>query len=194
MINKICNKCNLEQVIANFPRNGKYIKNQCHKCIGKYGKEYRKNNIEKVKYRGKIWRAKNKPKIETKAKRYRERRNILEAKRYHERKNTDVQYKLKKLLRGRLSAALRNNYKVGSAVDQLGCSIENLKSYLENKFEEGMNWHNHGNSGWHIDHKIPLNSFNLENKEQLLKACHYTNLQPLWAKDNLQKGCKYVTE
>jgi hypothetical protein len=70
----------------------------------------------------------------------------------------------------------------------LGCSIPELKTYLESKFQEGMSWENWGIYGWHIDHIIPLDAFNLTNREEFLKACHYTNLQPLWAEENLKKG------
>ena len=55
-----------------------------------------------------------------------------------------------------------------------------------------MNWQNHSKIGWHIDHKLPLDFFNLTDKIQLSKACHYTNLQPLWAFDNLSKGSKLI--
>ena len=54
-----------------------------------------------------------------------------------------------------------------------------------------MSWDNYGRTGWHIDHIIPLSKFDLTDREQFLKACHYTNLQPLWAKDNLIKGNKF---
>jgi len=93
-------------------------------------------------------------------------------------------------LRSRLNSALKNNQKVGSAVNDLGCSIEFLKKHLEKQFKEGMNWNNYGLYGWHIDHIKPLDCFDLSDREELLKACHYTNLQPLWAEDNLSKGSK----
>ena len=67
-------------------------------------------------------------------------------------------------------------------------SQENLRAYFESKFIAGMSWDNYGK--WHIDHIVPLSSFNLLDPEQVKVACHYTNLQPLWAKDNLKKGSK----
>ena len=86
-----------------------------------------------------------------------------------------------------MSLALKRNQKVGSAVGDLGCSVEFLKQYLEFKFQSGMTWDNHSQFGWHIDHIIPLSSFDLTDREQFLKACHYTNLQPLWWNENLSK-------
>jgi len=53
-----------------------------------------------------------------------------------------------------------------------------------------ITWENHSRAGWHIDHIKPLISFDLIEREQFLEACHYTNLQPLWAKENLRKGSK----
>jgi hypothetical protein len=91
-----------------------------------------------------------------------------------------------KNLRKRLNFAIKNNQKSGSAVKDLGCTVQELKIYLESKFTEGMSWDNYGK--WHIDHIIPLNSFDLSDLEQLKKACHYTNLQPLWAEANLAKS------
>lgn len=96
-------------------------------------------------------------------------------------------------LRGRLSQAVRNNYKSGSAVKDLGCSINDLKIRLESMFYphpdtgEMMSWNNYGKFGWHIDHIKPLCKFDLTDEVQLKEACCYINLQPLWRKDNLEK-------
>ena len=73
----------------------------------------------------------------------------------------------------------------------LGCTIGELKIYLEQQFKPGMTWENHIIDGWHIDHIRPLSSFDLTVLEQYKQACHYTNLQPLWAKDNLSKNDKW---
>jgi hypothetical protein len=67
-------------------------------------------------------------------------------------------------------------------------AVLNLKIHLESKFQPGMTWENHGRNGWHIDHIKPLCSFDLTDLMQLRQACHYTNLQPLWAKENLRKN------
>ena len=101
---------------------------------------------------------------------------------------TNVQYRLRKQLRIRLNGALRGQAKRGSAVSELGCSVAELVSYLEGLWTIGMTWESYGSGGWHIDHIVPLASFDLTDPDQLAKACHYTNLQPLWWMDNLVKG------
>jgi hypothetical protein len=73
----------------------------------------------------------------------------------------------------------------------LGCSLDKLKQHLENMFDEDMTWENYGRRGWHVDHIKPLAAFNLTNESELAQACHYTNLQPLWAEENLQKNSYY---
>jgi len=106
------------------------------------------------------------------------------------RYKNDIQYKLGILLRGRLRSVLNGGIKSGSSVRDLGCTIEELKEHIESLFTDGMSWDNHGKYGWHIDHILPLSSFDLTDREQLLIAVNYKNLQPLWAKDNLSKGAK----
>lgn len=106
------------------------------------------------------------------------------------RSQHDVNFKLGRNLRTRLSSAIRNNQKIGSAIEDLGCTISELKMYLESKFQSGMTWDNYGFYGWHIDHIKPLAKFDLTDRKQFLEVCHYTNLQPLWAKDNLSKQDK----
>ena len=68
----------------------------------------------------------------------------------------------------------------------VGCSQEFLKQYLEKKFKKGMTWKNHSNKGWHIDHIKPLSL--AKNSLDMKKLMHYSNLQPMWAKDNLRKN------
>jgi len=101
-----------------------------------------------------------------------------------------ISSKIGKNLRSRLSIAMKNNQKTGSAVRDLGCTVDEFKIYLESKFEPGMSWDNYGYRGWHIDHIQPLDSFNLADYEQLKIACHYTNLQPMWASANFIKSNK----
>lgn len=108
------------------------------------------------------------------------------------RKKVDPQYYLSCLLRSRLNMAVRGNQKSGSAVSDLGCTIAEFRAYIETLFQPGMTWDNHGRFGWHFDHVIPLASFDLTDREQLLVAVHYTNLQPLWWEDNLSKSDKVL--
>jgi hypothetical protein len=108
------------------------------------------------------------------------------------RLTTDIQFKLATRLRKRLSKAIHGSFKNGSFVGDLGCTVPELKLHLEKQFTEGMTWDNWSFRGWHIDHIKPLASFDLNDREQFLKACHYTNLQPMWAHDNISKGCKIL--
>jgi hypothetical protein len=155
-----------------------YYKDNRQKEISR-SKKYRLDNLSKVKNSEKIYYRNNRDKI-------REKRKIWEQKQI---KNRTLSY-LKHILRSRLRQALKNSSKKGSAVNNLGCSIENFKLYLESKFQSGMSWSNYGK--WHIDHIKPLSSFNLVNKRDLKLCCHYTNLQPLWAEDNMKKYNKIL--
>lgn len=94
-------------------------------------------------------------------------------------------------LRTRIRIALKHSgvKKSVSMTSLLGCTIEFLKGWLESQFKTGMSWQNHGE--WHIDHKRPCASFNLTDLEQQKICFHYTNLQPLWALENIRKGAKY---
>jgi hypothetical protein len=97
-------------------------------------------------------------------------------------------------LRQRVQKALKAQgaRKHGKTYDLLGMSAKELRTYIESKFVEGMNWENYGQ--WHIDHIRPISSFNLMEAEQQKIAFHYSNLQPLWAVDNLKKGKRHDTQ
>jgi hypothetical protein len=123
-------------------------------------------------------------------------RNIINKKNsiyQKERTKVDTEFKLIKTLRSRLYSALkRKDIKKNTETLKLtGCSISFLKEHLEKQFKDEMTWKNHGQ--WHIDHIVPCVSFNLLLEEEQKKCFHYTNLQPLWAKENLSKGGKIIT-
>lgn len=92
--------------------------------------------------------------------------------------------------RSRVSEAIKQQSatKYKNCVDLLGCSFEELKTHLESQFTKGMTWENYGK--WHIDHIKPCKSFNLTENSEQIKCFHFSNLQPLWAIDNIKKGCK----
>lgn len=96
------------------------------------------------------------------------------------------QFRLKKVLSSKLSQELSGIRKTRNSQKLLGCSIDKLRECLESKFQPGMSWNNYGE--WHIDHIKPCRSFDLSIESEQLKCFHYTNLQPLWAKDNLSKS------
>lgn len=102
---------------------------------------------------------------------------------------TDPMFRLKMNLRTRISDALRH-YKKSSSMERLvGCSLGCLRNHLERQFLPGMSWENYGQ--WHVDHVRPCASFNLALPEEQRLCFHYTNLQPLWAVDNMRKGARY---
>jgi len=177
-------------------------KNKCYRLKNKnkkteYDKQYyQKNREKKIEYQH-IYCKNNKEKISARVKKYqKENRESLNLY-FVKRKKEDTNFKLACNLRNRLYAVLKGKTKKGSAIGDLGCTVSDLKIYLESKFYchpttgEMMTWENYGKL-WHIDHIKPLSSFDLTNREQLLEACNYTNLQPLWAEENLKKGSKIL--
>ena len=100
--------------------------------------------------------------------------------------HTDLNFKLKHLLRSKLRKLLAGKNKTNSALTYLGCSIDFFKGYIEAKFSKEMSWGNYGTI-WHIDHVIPCRSFDLSNEDDRKKCFHYSNMQPLLVLDNLRK-------
>jgi hypothetical protein len=164
---------------------------------------YRAKYLEKVKIREAAYRAEHREEAKVRSAVHRkanpncmiawreEHREELKAyKRVYEttRRKTDIEFRIASNLRSRTTAAIRYGRKNGSAVRDLGISIPEFKVYIESLFMFGMSWGNYGREGWHLDHIIPLTRFNLTDREQFLKAAHYSNYQPLWAKDNIVKG------
>ncbi len=92
-------------------------------------------------------------------------------------------------LRGRIHHALKGKTKVATTLKLTGCSWDFLMQHIESQFVEGMSWENR--HLWHLDHIRPCSSFNLLEESEQRECFHYSNLQPLWAQDNLKKGSTY---
>jgi hypothetical protein len=176
-----------------------------------YNKKYREANKEKIKEYFATYYQEKRDEIVQRSKEYRlaNPEKVAEAKRncylknsehYNNKMKTwskqraskDTSFRIARNLRRRLNHVLKRKTKLCSAVRDLGCSIEFLKSHLEARFKPGMTWDNYGKRGWSIDHIRPLVSFDLTDPEQQKQAVHYTNLQPLWASENSSKGGRYV--
>lgn len=104
------------------------------------------------------------------------------------RRKVNINSRLASNFRNRIGLALNGNPKLSTTMKLVGCSIEHLKQHLEKQFKKGMSFSNYGK--WHIDHIKPCASFDLNKKSEQCKCFNYTNLQPLWAKDNMSKSDK----
>lgn len=111
---------------------------------------------------------------------------------YKERRLRDPLFALSNRCRTRITDIFRRMgfTKKAKSLEMLGCDWDTLKQFIESKFVEGMSWSNRDQ--WHIDHIIPLASASTE--ERLIELCHYSNLQPLWASDNMSKGAKIILD
>ena len=162
-----------------------WIKNN-DKRTKQTSKRYRENNKENAKK----WYKENKEYYKKYVDRNREKINLNQSKYAQEKRKTNPLFKLQCTLRGRTSKVFKTKgYKKNTKTQEmLGVSYEICKAHIERQFTKGMNWDNHGD--WHIDHIIPLASAKTE--EEIIKLCHYSNLQPLWAIDNLSKSDKII--
>jgi len=165
IMEKKCTKCNVIKDLNNFSKHAKYKdghQNTCKECI----KETTKTHRQTLEYR---LRFKNYQKEHSKSK-----------------KSSDPLFKLQSNIRTRISQTVSGYSKSKHTEEILGCDFKTFKSYIESLWKEGMNWDNYGTFGWHIDHKTPISISTTESEVYTLN--HYTNLQPLWWKENLEKS------
>lgn len=149
--------------------------------LNDYHKQWSKDNRKELKIYHSKWREENREHLNEKTRLW-----------YLNRRRTDPSFRLKCNTRTAVYTCLKeaNVAKYRSTFQLLGYSIEELMTHLESLFTEGMTWDNYGE--WHVDHKIPMNSFQFNSTEDVgFKECwRLSNLQPLWALDNLSKGTK----
>lgn len=203
---KVCNDC---CIAKNRARNKKYHdahKDAIHERKNKrwetdrekmieYYENYREEHKESIKKSNDKYREKpeSKEKADKWLKSYRKRDDVK--KRRNEKlkikRQNDPEFKLEHNLRSRIRIALKGIAKSQRTMELLGCSVDDLRKRLENKFTPLMTWDNYG-TYWHVDHIIPCASFDLTNPEQQKRCFHFTNLQPLEAKENIRKGAKII--
>jgi len=161
---KICNSCNIIKPINDFWKNSSKKVGVNCKCI-ECEKKYRQETLSEYQYE-------------------------YQKKYKKDKLNNDPLYRLMKNLSRRIRLFMKKGNRTTASI--IGCSQETFRNWIENQFIEGMSWDNHGQKGWQLDHIIPLASAKTE--EEIIKLNHYTNLQPLWWKDNLSKGDKLPEE
>jgi hypothetical protein len=205
METKICTKCKKEKDICEF---GNHKKNKdgkrysCKECENTESRKWKENNKDKVLEYSKIYNIRrlelnktqsksNKEKFLESQKRYYNNNKEKVIKRIVEYQKNKIKednlFKLKKTIQRTIRRYIKN--KKFTTTEIIGCDYESFKIYFESLFTEGMSWDKLGYE-IHIDHIIPLSSAKTE--DDLYKLNHYTNLQPLWAKDNLIKGSKLL--
>ncbi len=148
-----------------------------------YSKEWRKENIKKIKATGKEQYEAHKKRINSQHSRWAKKRYA-----------SDPTYRLRMILATSLRHSLKRigSAKTDKTSDILKCSFKEFKAYIEDQFQEGMSWENHGKSGWELDHIVPLSL--AKTGEEVRALSHYSNFQPLWAEENgpANKGTKLI--
>ena len=164
-----------------------------------YFQSYRDANKDRQKLAHRSWFERNKEKKNAQNKEwYKNNKESVKLRLAKNRKKnkSNPQIRLRKALRQRIYGFLLGA-KSQRTMELVGCSLPELKLYFESLFLEGMNWENYGNPNgdhsncWHVDHIRPCRSFDLANPDEVKECFHYTNLQPLWAKDNMSKSGKF---
>ncbi len=187
-----CSKC--EKKFIHSDRRKKFCSTECRmEYYKEYNIKYRKT--DKFKKSLRKYRISDKGKASDKRTYETRKKNgkawTWQNKYEKDRRKSDPEFKLKSSMRKRLNIFLKssNMRKTNKTFKMVGCTPKFLKEYLEKKFKPGMTWDNHTINGWHVDHIIPLDS--AKNEEDVKRLMHYTNLQPLWALDNIKKSNKF---
>ena len=209
ILTRICPMCDTPKSVEDFHMNrgtASTMAHYCKDCTKEKNstdekrklqrKQYQESNKDLINARYKKWIIDNKEWVTERNRDYRirNRDRLNKASRDYskKRRELDLDFKLRSNLRCRIYQALNGVGRAESTLDLVGCEIDQLKTYIEELFTEGMSWENHGVHGWHIDHIIPCSSFDLTNNIQQRECFHYSNMQPLWAEDNWSKGSKCI--
>lgn len=160
----------------------------CRDCIAKIKHEQYLKHKDAILKQQEIYYLENKIKCLNYCRNNRKRIRQYEREKY----KNDPTYRISRLFRNQLRKALKKQQtiKSSSVLKLVDCSLTELRQHLQNQFQPGMSWQNHG--AWEIDHIQPLSSFDLTQSSEQQKAFHFTNLQPLWQKENRSKHAKVI--
>jgi hypothetical protein len=170
------------------------LSSETKKKYAENNKNWRIKNKEKVRQNWVSWYLKPENKIKVRKNQNKPKRREALKTYYKNRRKNDPLFRLINNLRGGLSKLIIRNSKIiknEKTKELIGCSVQELKIHIEKQFLPGMNWDNYSYETWHIDHIKPLSLAKNMDDIIRLKLMHYTNLQPLWAKDNIRKSNKY---
>jgi hypothetical protein len=195
IVTKKCNKCQEIKPISEFhkyKRTKDGVKTNCKLCrhleyfnnkqkYAKTRKLYRLKNKEFKKIYDKEYRLKNIVRLRNNKKLY-----------IRNKRQNNINYKILCVCRKRIWGALKGIKKSQVTEELLGCTISELKLHIEKQFKNDMSWDNYGQFGWHIDHIIPCDIFDLTDPVEQKQCFHYSNLQPLWWLENIKKNNKYL--
>ena len=175
---KVCRTCKLEKQLSEYYT---HPGRNCKECEKARMKEYRDNHPTKRKETKEKWNVNNPDWIKKSKKEYIKRRA-----------ERDPIYRAMKIMRARTTeyANRKFNEKRGKFTEIIGIDRDGFREYISSKFKEGMSWENYGWSTWHLDHIIPISS--AKSIKELEELSHYTNLQPLWKDENLDKSNKIL--
>lgn len=208
---KTCSNCNQEKQITEFYKcsHRKCFFAECKKCNNKRNKKYKSKNKTKIEKQRQEYRdskfgkgvannyyIKNKDKIRNfykekrKNKKYRKRLSNKACEYSKKRKKKDIHYRNLLLFRTSLRNELKEfkHKKKNKSLDYLGCDMIFFCNHLESQFQSEMNWSNQGKYGWHIDHILPCELFDLSKEEQIFVCFNYKNLKPQWRITNIEKS------
>lgn len=216
---KHCYECDEWMELSNFAKNSKVwdgFDRKCKNCNA----SYRINNRDKLLAQKKVyrdthkeelkqWKLKNKEHVQSYAKLYKpewdkeneDKMKIYYAERYqkkkkeiHEkaklRRKCNPELQLVANMRSKLSVYLKKGMKSATTMELVGCSVIFLRDHLEYQFDNRMTWNNYKLSGWHVDHIVPCDYFDLTNPIHQKRCFHWSNLQSLWGKENISKSNK----
>jgi hypothetical protein len=185
---------NRKVILARVKRNKERLRNTNPDRLKQWAANWRKRNPDHARRYYLAHRAERILAAKIRKENNRDKYRELQRARRVIRRKTDPNYKLECVLRNRFKWGLRSkrHCKNSSVISLIGCSIPDLWIYLESKFESGMTRENHG-SVWHIDHIMPCAIFDLSKPEHQKRCFHFSNLQPLFGKDNLRKAARVLT-
>jgi hypothetical protein len=198
MTSKVCPSCKIEKELTEYNNRTKLVNEQrvayksyaCSSCEYSRQKAYKEKNKERLAIRDALYNQKNKEIISAKRKIYatnnRDKRNTYIRQYKKERKEKDPSFKIYENCRKRIWKVLRKS-KTNKTNELLGCSKIFYQMWLEYTFDTSITWSNYG-TAWDIDHVVPIDSFNLEDKEEILKCFNWRNTRSLDKQENGKKS------